>query len=151
MATLTQTAFQALEPGKAALPLLTFEQFSLPPSNQRVLGAPHAEGTTIPLALRPSNPDGAELELDTVIETIKSLQAQGGILTKKLSQHGALLFRGLPVHNADDFSKFAHAFGYKPRYVKALLANTPSLVEQTLKTNMLIVRIHKEAICIVVC
>ncbi|KAI6089126.1 Clavaminate synthase-like protein [Hypoxylon rubiginosum] len=135
MATLTQTAFQALEPGKAALPLLTFEQFSLPPSNQRVLGAPHAEGTTIPLALRPSNPDGAELELDTVIETIKSLQAQGGILTKKLSQHGALLFRGLPVHNADDFSKFAHAFGYKPRYIIGVVVNRPEMAPNVAPAN----------------
>ncbi|XXH02302.1 hypothetical protein Hte_008673 [Hypoxylon texense] len=107
---LTQTTIKAFEPGKATMPLLTFESFDLPPSNQRVLGPPHPEGITMPLALRPSSSDGVELELDAVVKTIKSLQAQGGILTKKLALHGALLFRGLPIHDANDFSKFALAF-----------------------------------------
>ncbi|KAI1765740.1 Clavaminate synthase-like protein [Hypoxylon sp. FL1150] len=133
--TLEHTALQAFEPVKATPPLLTFESFDLPSSNQRVLGPPHADGTTIPLALRPSNPDGAKLELDTVIETIKSLQAQGGILTKKLARHGALLFRGLPVHNADDFSKFAHAFGYTPHEIIGVVVNRPLLAPNVAPAN----------------
>ncbi|KAL7621501.1 hypothetical protein AAE478_008825 [Parahypoxylon ruwenzoriense] len=112
---LTQATIKPLESGKTTLPLLTFEQFELPSSNQRVLGPPHPDGTVIPLALRPSTPDDVVPDLDTVVETIKSLQAQGGLLTKKLALHGTLLFRGLPIHDANDFSRFAHAFGYKPR------------------------------------
>lgn len=111
---LIQAATHSFEHNKT-VPVVTFEPFDLPPSNQRVLGAPHPHGTIIPLALRPSTPDDAELDLDTVIETVKCLQAQSGILTKELALHGTLLFRGLPIHDAEDFSKFAHAFGYKPR------------------------------------
>lgn len=115
--TLEQATIQSFEPEKITSPLLAFEQFDLPSSNQRVLGPPHPEGTVIPLALRPSTPSDVVPDLDTVIETVKHLQSQGGILTKKLAVHGTLLFRGLPIHDANDFSRFAHAFGYKPRYV----------------------------------
>ncbi|KAI1658792.1 Clavaminate synthase-like protein [Daldinia decipiens] len=108
--TLKQATIQSFEPEKITSPLLAFEQFDLPSSNQRVLGPPHPEGTVIPLALRPSTPSDAVPDLDTVIETVKYLQSQGGILTKKLAVHGTLLFRGLPIHDADDFSRFAHAF-----------------------------------------
>ncbi|KAI0850856.1 Clavaminate synthase-like protein [Daldinia vernicosa] len=107
---LKQATIQSFEPEKIASPLLAFEQFDLPSSNQRVLGPPHPEGTVIPLALRPSTPSDAVPDLDTVIETVKYLQAQGGVLTKKLAVHGTLLFRGLPIHDANDFSRFAHAF-----------------------------------------
>ncbi|KAI1483354.1 Clavaminate synthase-like protein [Daldinia eschscholtzii] len=113
--TIEQATIRPFEPEKITSPLLAFEQFDLPSSNQRVLGPPHPEGTVTPLALRPSTPDDAALDLDTVIETVKYLQAQGEILTKKLAVHGTLLFRGLPIHDANDFSRFAHAFGYKPR------------------------------------
>ncbi|KAI1650924.1 Clavaminate synthase-like protein [Daldinia loculata] len=108
--TLEQATIQSFEPEKITSPLLAFEQFDLPSSNQRVLGPPHPEGTVIPLALRPSTPSDVVPDLDTVIETVKHLQSQGGILTKKLAVHGTLLFRGLPIHDANDFSRFAHAF-----------------------------------------
>ncbi|KAI2615013.1 Clavaminate synthase-like protein [Hypoxylon sp. NC1633] len=114
----------AIEPPNleyASSPLLAFKQFDLPSSNQRMLGPPHPGGTTIPLALRPSTPGDAVPDLDTVIETVKALQAQGGILTKKLAVHGALLFRGLPINDANEFSRFAHAFGYKPRYADEII------------------------------
>ncbi|KAI0837901.1 Clavaminate synthase-like protein [Hypoxylon sp. FL0890] len=109
-ATLEQTTLQPFGAGKITSPSLSFEQFDLPSSNQRILGPPHPEGTVIPLALRPSNPGSDEPDLDTVIETVKYLQAQGGILNNKLAVHGTLLFRGLPIHDANEFSRFAHAF-----------------------------------------
>lgn len=92
-------------------PALTFEPFDLPSSNQRVLGAPFPIGTVIPLALRPSINENVKSGLDIAINTIKYLQKQDGALTKKLAIHGTLLFRGLPISNAEEFSKFAHAFG----------------------------------------
>ncbi|KAI1472462.1 Clavaminate synthase-like protein [Daldinia caldariorum] len=91
--TLEQTPIRPFESEKIAFPLLSFEQFDLPSSNQRILGPPHPEGTVTPLALRPSTPNDAALDLDTVIETVRYLQAQGDILTKKLAVHGTLLFR----------------------------------------------------------
>ncbi|BDD54777.1 hypothetical protein MAP00_000367 [Monascus purpureus] len=94
------------------LPSLTFKPFDLASSNQRVLGVPHPTDTVTPLALRPSiagrddNTDG--VDLGTAVEAVKYLQAQeGGVLTKLLARHGTLLFRGLPIHNAEDFSELA--------------------------------------------
>ncbi|KAK4941384.1 hypothetical protein LTR10_018653 [Elasticomyces elasticus] len=114
---------------------VAFEAFDLRSSNQRVLGAPHPAGTVIPLALRPSVYDSEEVTLDRAIETIKSLQAQDGILTKKLAQHGTLLFRGLPIHNADDFSRFAHAFGYKPHEIIGIVVDRPLLAPSVAPAN----------------
>ncbi|KAI1613044.1 hypothetical protein EDD36DRAFT_452419 [Exophiala viscosa] len=114
---------------------VAFEAFDLPSSNQRILGAPHPAGAVIPLALRPSVYDNEEVTLDRAIETIKSLQAQDGILTKKLAQHGTLLFRGLPIHNADDFSRFAHVFGYKPHEIIGIVVDRPLLAPNVAPAN----------------
>ncbi|EQL38457.1 hypothetical protein, variant 4 [Blastomyces dermatitidis ATCC 26199] len=124
-----------LKPGHAASPsLFGFDSFELPSTNQRILGKPHPENTVIPLALRPSNQD--DVNLDTAIETIKSLQAQdGGIITEKLARHGALLFRGLPIHNAEDFSRFAHAFGYNPHEIIGIVVDRPLLAPNVAPAN----------------
>ncbi|PGH08206.1 hypothetical protein GX51_01360 [Blastomyces parvus] len=124
-----------LKVGQTASPsLFGFESFELPSTNQRILGKPHPENTIIPLALRPANQD--DVSLDTAIETIKSLQAQdGGILTEKLARHGVLLFRGLPIHNAEDFSRFAHAFGYKPHEIIGIVVDRPLLAPNVAPAN----------------
>ncbi|KAF4908847.1 Clavaminate synthase-like protein [Colletotrichum viniferum] len=113
---------------------LVFESFELPTTNQRNLGAPHPEGTVTPLALRPSSHD-EDVELEMVTQTVKSLQARGGILTEKLALHGTLLFRGLPIHNAEDFSRFAHAFGYKPHEIIGIVVNRPLLAPNVAPAN----------------
>ncbi|KAH7050179.1 hypothetical protein B0J12DRAFT_710828 [Macrophomina phaseolina] len=136
MATTVQTPAvgraQARHTGSSAL---VFEPFELPPSNQRILGPPHPSGTVAPLALRPSTPGHSDIDLDTVVETVKSLQAQDGILTKKLATHGTLLFRGLPIHNASDFSKFAHAFGYTPHEIIGVVVDRPLLAPNVAPAN----------------
>lgn len=114
---------------------LVFESFDLPSTNQRTLGAPHPPNTVIPLALRPSTHGDGTPDLDTVISSIKSLQAQDGLLTKKLAQHGTLLFRGLPINDAQDFSKFAHAFGYAPHEIIGIVVNRPLLAPNVAPAN----------------
>ncbi|KAI0531919.1 hypothetical protein GGR58DRAFT_491992 [Xylaria digitata] len=114
---------------------LVFESFDLPPSNQRQLGAPHPARTTIPLALRLSQPGTENINLDDVITAIKGLQSQDKILTKKLALHGTLLFRGLPIHNADDFSRFAHAFGFKPHEIIGIVVDRPVLAPNISHAN----------------
>ncbi|KAF2796750.1 Clavaminate synthase-like protein [Melanomma pulvis-pyrius CBS 109.77] len=114
---------------------LVFESFDLPSTNQRILGAPHPPNTVIPLALRPSTYGDGTPDLDTVISSIKSLQAQDGLLTKKLAQHGTLLFRGLPINDAQDFSKFAHAFGYAPHEIIGIVVNRPLLAPNVAPAN----------------
>lgn len=130
-----QIKISSLKLDGASSPSLAFEPFDLPSSNQRVLGKPHPNDTVIPLALKPSTHDSVDFDLDTVIETIKSLQARDGILTKKLARHGTLLFRGLPIHNAHDFSKFAHAFGYKPHEIIGIVVDRPMLAPNVAPAN----------------
>jgi alpha-ketoglutarate-dependent taurine dioxygenase len=126
---------QALKLDSSPSQSLTFEAFDLPATNQRTLGAPYPEGTVTPLALRPVTNDGVEPSLDTVIDNIKSLQALNGILTKKLAVHGTLLFRGLPIGNANDFSRFAHAFGFKPHEIIGIVVNRPELAPNVAPAN----------------
>ncbi|TVY56775.1 Clavaminate synthase-like protein [Lachnellula cervina] len=130
-----QLAVHALKLDVSPSSALVFEAFDLPASNQRVLGAPAPSGTLIPLALCPSTPNDAEISLDTVVETVKALQAKEGLLTQKLARHGTLLFRGLPIHNAEDFSKFAHAFGYKPHEIIGIVVNRPILAPNVAPAN----------------
>ena len=118
-----------------ASPALVFDAFDLPPTNQRPLGHPHPPNTSIPLALRPSTHESIQPDLDTVVATIRSLQTQNDVLTKKLARHGALLFRGLPIHDANDFSKFAQAFGYKPHEIIGIVVNRPLIAPNVTPAN----------------
>ncbi|KAI2637860.1 Clavaminate synthase-like protein [Hypomontagnella submonticulosa] len=133
--TLNQAKIQVSGPRRVDSPLITFESFDLSSTNQRILGHPHPENTVIPLALRPSTANNIVPDLKTVIETVKHLQKQGDILTKKLAVHGSLLFRGLPIHDANDFSRFAHAFGYKPRYIIGIVVDRPLLAPNVAPAN----------------
>ncbi|KAJ5737095.1 uncharacterized protein N7483_002220 [Penicillium malachiteum] len=113
---------------------LTFEEFDLPLSNQRALGPPHPTGTVIPLALRPVQGDKT-CRLEEVIESIEELQRKDKILTKKLARHGTLLFRNLPIKTADDFSKFAHAFGYSPHEIIGIVVERSLLAPNVAPAN----------------
>lgn len=114
---------------------LTFEAFDLPAGNQRSLGQPHPAGSVIPLALKPSTQSNTEVDLDAAIDAVKALQTHGGILTQKLATHGTLLFRGLPIHNAQEFSRFAHAFGYKPHEIIGIVVDRPLLAPNVAPAN----------------
>lgn len=135
MATLTDFAQSTALPQSSSAPKISFEAFDLPKSNQKILGAPHQPGTVSPLALRPIENDHAHLDLDSVVDTIKALQEQDGILTKQLASHGTLLFRGLPINGAHDFSKFAHAFGYKPHEIIGIVVDRPILAPNIAPAN----------------
>jgi alpha-ketoglutarate-dependent taurine dioxygenase len=112
---------------------LSLEPFHLPASNQRTLSAPHPCNIAIPLALRLSNV--TEVNMEIINRCIKILQKQDGIFTKKLALHGALLFRGLPINNSEDFSNFAHAFGYRPHEVIGSIAKRPLLAPNVSLAN----------------
>ncbi|KAJ6021186.1 hypothetical protein N7540_006690 [Penicillium herquei] len=113
---------------------LTFEEFDLPRSNQRALGPPHPTGTVTPLALRPVKVDET-FTLEAVIQSIEELQRKDNILTKKLARHGTLLFRNLPIKTADDFSRFAHAFGYRPHEIIGIVVERPLLAPNVAPAN----------------
>jgi hypothetical protein len=107
----------SLKPADIELSASAFERFDLPPDAQHLVEVPHSSAAIIPLALRWSAGGTARDSLNAVIESIEDIQNRSGTFTKHLSQHGALLFRGFPLNNADDFSKFAHAFGFKPHEI----------------------------------
>ena len=132
---LSQVSHSAANSNDGAASPLVFEPFELPASNQRLLGEPHPSGTVSPLALRPSVEKTAELTLEDAVETVRSLQAQGGILTKKLAVHGCLLFRGLLINSAEDFSRFAHAFGYRPHEIIGIVVDRPLLAPNVAPAN----------------
>lgn len=129
-----QLPIEKLQISDARSPLVPFEPFELPASNQRVLGAPHPPNTVIPLALRLAQ-ESTKPSLDEIVETVKTIQARDGTFTKRLAQHGTLLFRGLPIHDADDFSKFAHAFGYKPHEIIGIVVDRPLLAPNVSPAN----------------
>ncbi|GAB1207635.1 hypothetical protein APSETT445_006359 [Aspergillus pseudonomiae] len=116
-------------------PTITFEPFALLPTNQRILGPPHPSNTVIPLALRPTEDSKKSLTLDAIISTIETLQSRDQAFTKYLARHGTLLFRDLPIHNADDFSRFAHAFGYKPHEIIGIVVDRPVLAPNVAPAN----------------
>ncbi|KAL5000767.1 hypothetical protein BDV10DRAFT_182956 [Aspergillus recurvatus] len=113
---------------------LSFEPFSLPSTNQRILGAPHPPNTPIPLALQPSLLGNAKSTLESAIATIKTLQ-RTKTLTSLLAKHGTLLFRNLPIHSASDFSAFAHAFGYRPHEIIGIVVDRPCLAPNVAPAN----------------
>ncbi|KAL4895618.1 Clavaminate synthase-like protein [Aspergillus ambiguus] len=115
--------------------LLSFTAFNLPASNQRFLGPPHPRNTVTPLALRPDVQGTKDIDLDDVIKNVKSLQERHGLFTKQLARHGTLLFRGLPIHNAEDSSKFAHAFGYSPHEIIGIVVDRPLLAPNVAPAN----------------
>jgi alpha-ketoglutarate-dependent taurine dioxygenase len=129
-ATLNQTG-STLKLDDTSTQAVAFEPFTLPSSNQRVLGAPHAPNTVIPLALKPTTPT----TLDDAIATIQSLQANGQTLTKLLATHGTLLFRNLPITSASDFSRFAHAFNYRPHEIIGIVVDRPLLAPNVAPAN----------------
>ncbi|KAJ9606406.1 hypothetical protein H2200_009367 [Cladophialophora chaetospira] len=135
MATVQSLPAQPFKLDAPASNLVAFESFDLPSSNQKILGPPHPTDTVTPLALKPLGDNGAEVDLDNVINTVKSLQGQGGILSQRLARHGTLLFRGLPIHNAEDFSKFAHAFGWTPHEIIGIVVNRPVLAPNVAPAN----------------
>lgn len=111
-----------------------FEEFNLPASNQRVVTTSQNQTFTTPLALR-AVPGSEETTLDSVIDRIQNLQGKDGLLTKALARHGTILFRGLPISSADDFSRFAHAFGYKPHEIIGIVVDRPVLAPNVAPAN----------------
>ncbi|RMD40152.1 hypothetical protein DV735_g4987, partial [Chaetothyriales sp. CBS 134920] len=106
---------------------VSFVPFTLPSTNQRTLGAPHAPGTVIPLALKATTA--------AAIEAVQRLQKDNKTLTKLLAQHGTVLFRNVAIQSADDFSKFAHAFGFRPHEIIGIVVDRPELAPNVAPAN----------------
>lgn len=71
---------------------------------------PFPQDTDFPLSLASPKPDADISEFVAEIEELSS----SGKLENLLNKHGAIYFQGLGLKNADEFSRFAHAFGWTP-------------------------------------
>ncbi|KAH7031485.1 uncharacterized protein B0I36DRAFT_243103 [Microdochium trichocladiopsis] len=76
----------------------------------RSLSAPYQPEVSFPLALELSKDGTSTAELT---DTIRGLAANGTI-RKLLDAHGAIYFNNLGLTSPDDFSDFAHSFGWLP-------------------------------------
>ncbi|KAF7562743.1 hypothetical protein G7046_g1398 [Stylonectria norvegica] len=86
-----------------------FQPFSIP-GQQDTTTFGLSWNAPFPLALKANGSPS----LAQSIEALEKL-AQSGELTRLVKQHGgAILFRGLPITTPDDYSKIAHAFGFRP-------------------------------------
>lgn len=72
------------------------------------LPAPFPQDAVLPLSLAPAVPGATLSEITT---EIRNLSASGRIRSL-LDRHGAIYFQGLELKDADEFSQFAHAFGW---------------------------------------
>ncbi|KAL2395083.1 hypothetical protein ABEF95_001799 [Exophiala dermatitidis] len=66
-----------------------------------------------PLALKPSAEWTPET-IDDAVEAITTLRESGALLDLVKEHGGAILFRGLPIKTALDYSRVAHALGFRP-------------------------------------
>lgn len=76
-------------------------------------GYPPSQSRPFPLALKPV----ADWHPQTVEEAVKAITAlrKSGDLFRLVTEHGgAVLFRGLPIKTPDEYSRVAHAFGFRP-------------------------------------
>lgn len=71
---------------------------------------PYPKETDFPISLAPPGPDA---DIAEVVAGVEELSLSGN-LRELLDTHGAIYFQGLGLKNAEEFSRFAHAFGWAP-------------------------------------
>ncbi|KAF6836542.1 taurine catabolism dioxygenase [Colletotrichum plurivorum] len=74
------------------------------------LPAPYPENTEFPTSLALASP---ATHIADLVAEIRGLSASGR-LRELLDAHGAVYFQDLELRDADEFSQFAHAFGWTP-------------------------------------
>ncbi|KAJ8116585.1 hypothetical protein OPT61_g2017 [Boeremia exigua] len=79
---------------------------------QRTLSFGYPEDNTFPLALQTT--ESWKPSLEEAISRLESLSKTEKIFDLVQRHGGALLIRGLPINNAEDYSRVAHTFGFAP-------------------------------------
>ncbi|KAJ0361468.1 hypothetical protein COL26b_013694 [Colletotrichum chrysophilum] len=101
------------------------EIFSIP-------GSRTVHGQDFPLGIRVKKGQSF-IDIDDAISHLKAL-ADKNIVNKLLTDHGAILFRGFPLKDAGDFSKFVHAFGLPNLHREIGLSGKRTTISETVKT-----------------
>ncbi|KAJ4998473.1 Clavaminate synthase-like protein [Colletotrichum sp. SAR 10_66] len=101
------------------------EIFSIP-------GSRTVHGQDFPLGIRVKKGQSF-IDIDDAISHFKAL-ADKNVFNKLLTNHGAILFRGFPLKDAGDFSKFVHAFGLPNLHREIGLSGKRTTISETVKT-----------------
>ncbi|KAF0317958.1 hypothetical protein GQ607_014808 [Colletotrichum asianum] len=101
------------------------EIFSIP-------GSRTVHGQDFPLGIRVKKGQSF-IDIDDAISQLKAL-ADKNVFNKLLTNHGAILFRGFPLKDAGDFSKFVHAFGLPNLHQEIGLSGKRTTISETVKT-----------------
>ncbi|KAF5482988.1 Clavaminate synthase-like protein [Colletotrichum siamense] len=101
------------------------EIFSIP-------GSRTVHGQDFPLGIRVKKGQSF-IDIDDAISHLKAL-ADKNVFNKLLTNHGAILFRGFPLKDAGDFSKFVHAFGLPNLHREIGLSGKRTTISETVKT-----------------
>lgn len=73
------------------------------------LPAPYPADTEFPLSLAAS----PNTPIQDIVASVEQL-SRDGTIRKYLDRHGGIYFQNLNLQSADEFSRFAHAFGWTP-------------------------------------
>lgn len=104
---LPSSALDSWDRSNDNLPL--FQPFNVP-GHQNTANFGLSWSASFPLGLQVTR----RQNLDESIEAIRRF-TESGNLKKLVKQHGgAILIRGLPIDTPDDYSRVAHAFGFRP-------------------------------------
>ncbi|KAI8207773.1 Clavaminate synthase-like protein [Colletotrichum sp. SAR 10_76] len=101
------------------------EIFSIP-------GSRTVHGQDFPLGIRVKKGQSF-IDIDDAISHFKAL-ADKNVFNKLPTNHGAILFRGFPLKDAGDFSKFVHAFGLPNLHREIGLSGKRTTISETVKT-----------------
>ncbi|KAJ3955012.1 hypothetical protein N0V92_008478 [Colletotrichum tropicale] len=101
------------------------EIFSIP-------GSRTVHGQDFPLGIRVKKGQSF-IDIDDATSHLKAL-ADKNVFNKLLTNHGTILFRGFPLKDAGDFSKFVHAFGLPNLHREVGLSGKRTTISETVKT-----------------
>ena len=87
-----------------------FEEFNFE-GQQRTSQFGFKDDQGFPLALRVNS--HTELTVEEAVAAIERLRSSGQFFSLVQRHGGAVVFRGLPIKTPDDYSKIAHAFGFR--------------------------------------
>lgn len=91
--------------------------------NVTVDGQFEAHGAVFPLVMQCQSPEA------TLAETVEWVQSQAAQLDQLAFQHGAILFRGFPLSDANDFDALIQACGYPNFKYEESLSNAVRVVK----------------------
>ncbi|KAL4983841.1 hypothetical protein BDW68DRAFT_190988 [Aspergillus falconensis] len=132
--TLEQLDISSLHPKDTSEETLTFEPFSLPSTNQRILGAPHPPNTPIPLALQLSLSGNTKPTLECAIRN-NQRPSNARRHSPPSSQNTEPSSSATSPSTPSPTSAPSRAFGYRPHEIVGIVVDRPFLAPNVATAN----------------